>query len=86
MTETVSDISDQALRLRAKAQDGPGNINIVPFAFASEVVDFAGTPPAQSSINSPAVIAHMDPVPHLPTITINRYRDISQDVRDEERY
>src|SRR5512143_582673 len=71
----VGDERDQLLPLSQLPQDQAHDIDVAPLAAAPDVVHFARNARLHHADNGAGVIGGVDPVPHVPPVTVHRERN-----------
>src|SRR5580704_16070475 len=81
---TITDKFNQSLRFSEQLEQHAGQVDIANFLVTAEVVDLARLPLAQSRVDSPAVIMHVNPVADILPRAIHGQRLVFESLRDEE--
>ena len=67
------------------AEDGSHNFQVGAFIMPAHIVDLPCPAPGCHQIDGPAVIIHIEPVPNLHTVAVNRKRLMLHGIADHQR-
>ncbi len=84
MALAVCDVSDEAFGLAKLSTDEPDDVDVAHFVVAADVVDLAGFAASEDKVDGPAVILHVEPIPHVEALAVDGQGFVIEGVGDHQ--